>query len=293
MAPFSDLADLARDQHRLAKFGQLRDLGFSPDAVRHLIRIERLWRVHRGVFALEGPLTPLGWTLAAVFRCEPGAHAWRFSAAAVLGLRGHWPERPEVVVGAKRSAKGIAVHRSRTLEGDVGTCHGIPVTSPARTIIDCAPSLDAEQLKRLVRQAEHDGLDLATLVKPGIPANLRALLDRYVVGSGLTANELEARFYEICAGAGLPRPEIQARLADRRRIDFVWRDIGLIVETDGRRAHDSFIGFADDRIRDRDHFFSGFITLRFTWFEVECESALVAAQLTAAHARLSRHGPPR
>lgn len=260
-----------------------------------MMRTERIWRVHDAVYALQGPLTPLGWTLAAVLRCDPEAYARRFSAAAALGLRSHWPDEPEIVVDRDwtPNVKGVVVQRSRALDGDVGTCHGIPVTSPARTVIDCAPSLDAEPLKRLIRQAEHDGLDLTALAKPGIPANLRALLDRYVVGSGLTANELEARFYEICAGAGLPRPEIQARLTDRRRIDFVWRDIGLIVETDGRRAHDSFIGFADDRIRDRDHFFRGFITLRFTWFEVECESALVAAQLTAAHARLSRHGPPR
>ena len=146
-------------------------------------------------------------------------------------------------------------------------------------------------MKDLLRQAEHDGLDLRTLIKPGIPANLRRLLDRYVIGSGLTASELEARFYEICAGANLPLPEIQARFAERRRIDFVWHHLRLIVETDGRRAHDSFIAFTDDRVRDREHFLSGYVTLRFTWWEVEHEPRLVAEQLLAAHARLTGDGP--
>lgn len=296
MAPITPLLDLAHRQHRLARLDQLRELGFSHDAVVHLVDTDRLWRVHVGVYALPGPLTPLGWTLAAVFRCQPDAYARRFSGAALLGLRTHWPQLPEVVVGRDWAPEvpGILASRSRTLGGDVGICHGIPTTSPARTIRDCAPSLDAEQLKSLLRRAEHDGLDLTTLTRPGNPANLKAALDRYVIGSGLTANELEARFYELCASAGLPRPEIQARLTGRRRIDFVWRDIGLIVETDGRRSHDSHIAFTDDRTRDRHHFLTtGFVTLRFTWFEVEHEPELVAAQLIAAHARLHGHGAAR
>ena len=129
-----------------------------------------------------------------------------------------------------------------------------------------------QPLKALVRRAEHHGLDLRTLDRPGIPRALRQLLDRYVIGSGLTANELEARFYEICARIGVPRPEIQAWFPDRSAIDFVWRDHGLIAETDGRQIHDTFIAFTDDRVRDRAHTLAGFDTLRFTWAEVEDEA---------------------
>lgn len=248
-------------------------------------RTEKLWRIYRGVYALEGPLSPQGWALAAAWAC--GGHASRLTAAAVLGYRDFWPSPPSVTIVGRSGAKGatgIDVHHTRRL--DVGTCQGIPVTSPAQTTIDCARFLDAKQLKSLVRQAEYCGLDLTTLDRPGIPRQLRALLDRYVIGSGLTANELEARFCEICASAGLPRPELQASLTDERRIDFVWHDIRLIVETDGRRAHDSFIAFTDDRARDRAHFLAGYTTLRFTWFEIAYEPQLVSEQLAEAHDRL-------
>lgn len=212
---------------------------------------------------------------------------------AVLGWRDHWPRLPQVTLvgrSGRRGPQDIEVHRARRL--DVGTCRGIPVTSPAQTVTDCAPLLKAESLKSLLRAAEYDGLDLTTLIKPGIPRNLRDLLDRYVIGSGLTANELEARFFELCASAGLPRPEAQVRTTARARIDFLWRDIGLLVETDGRRAHDSYVSFTDDRARDRAHFLAhGWITLRFTWFEVEHEPGMVTEQLKAAFARLGGHGP--
>ena len=83
-----------------------------------------------------------------------------------------------------------------------------------------------------------------------------------IVGSGLTANELEARFYELCARIGFPRPEVQVRMPERRRIDFLFRDLGLIVETDGRRTHGTFVAFLDDRVRDRAHTLAGYRTLR-------------------------------
>jgi Protein of unknown function (DUF559) len=276
----------ARARHRVLT---LSEIGLTEAAVRHLVGTERIWRVYRGVYALWGPLTPLGWAYAAARACEPDAFACRFTAAAVLDQRDHWPNRPQVTIVGRNGAtgpNGIEVHHARQLE--VGTAHGIPVTSPAQTVIDCAPSLNAEALKSLLRRAEYRGLDLAALERPGLPRQLRALLDRYVIGSGLTDTEIEARFYEVCASAGLPLPEIQARFPERRRVDFVWHDAGVIVETDGRRGHSGFVAIAEDQARDRDHLVDGYVTLRFTWHEVEHESELVARQVGAVLSRRSR-----
>ena len=275
-----------RARQRVITLDELRGLGLSKDAVKHLVATERLWRLHRGVYALDPHPSKPSRAYAAVRRCEPDAYASRFTAAAILSWRDHWPAKPQVTVVGRSGARGpkeIEVHHARRLE--VGTCRGIPVTSPAQTVIDCAPYLGAQSLRALLRAAEYDGLDLTTLVRPGIPRSLRELLNRYVIGSGLTENELEAHFFELCAAAGVSLPQVQ-RVRGRHRIDFVWHELGLIVETDGRRGHDTFIAFTDDRARDREHFLAGFATLRFTWFEVEQETEMVVEQLRAAHARL-------
>lgn len=284
MARFSRIA--ARARHRVLTFNELFEVGCGKEAVAHLVRTERIWRVYRGVYALEGPLSALGWSYAAVRRCEPTAFASRFSAAGVLELRDHWPEVPQVTIVGRTGAKGpptIEVHHAKRL--DVGTCHGIPVTSPAQTIIDCAPALNEQALKALLRRAEYRGLDLTSFTEKRVPANLRTLLGRYVIGSGLTDSELEALFYELCAAAGVPLPEIQARFPNRRRVDFVWHDRRVIVEADGRRGHEGFVARAEDVARDREHLIAGYVTLRFTWHEVEHEPELVVTQLRAVLSR--------
>lgn len=288
MTPFTSISTFARRRDRVITAEELQRSGCSPDAIRHLVRTGRIWRVYRGVYALDGPLTPRGWARAAVARCAPRCAAADLTAAFLNDYVDRAPTKPSVIVARGTGATGpdgIVVRQSKTLtRADVHHRLGFPVTAGARTIIDCARIVDPATLKAIVRRAEHHGLDLRTLDRPSIPRTLRKLLDRYVVGSGLTANELEARFYEICARIGIPKPEIQAWFPDRRRIDFVWRDVGLIAETDGRETHDTFIAFTDDRARDRAHTLSGFDTLRFTWLEVEQDEP-VARDLLAYFSR--------
>jgi hypothetical protein len=289
MAPLSRITALARRQHRVISLGQLRRLGCSYETVRHLVCTQRLWRVHRGVYALDGPLGAEGRAMASVLACR-GAVS-HLSAAFLTGLVDRRPAQTHITVLGRSGVTGphgVTVHHARHLtKGDMARHLGIPVTSPARTVLDCSPLLGAKALKEMLRRAEHDGLDLTTLGQHGIPRNLRRLLDHYVVGSGLTANQLEQRFYEICATAGLPPPEVQAWFPAQRRVDFVWHPQRLIAETDGRRAHDSFIAFTDDRARDRAHAIAGYTTVRFTWREVELEPDLVADDLS----RLRDWGP--
>jgi very-short-patch-repair endonuclease len=165
---------------------------------------------------------------------------------------------------------------------------GIRTTSLERTIRDCARTLGEPALRKYLQEAERQRFDIRLLDRPGIPRNLRRALDRYIRGSGWTANELEARFYELCVQAGLPRPRTQRSLdGGSMIIDFIWDDIGLIVETDGR-GHDGWIAASEDRARDRRLFIDGFHVLRFTWADVRWDPEMVKADMTAAFARLRR-----
>src|SRR5205823_14175388 len=78
-------------------------------------------------------------------------------------------------------------------------------------------------------------------------ARLRHLLDDYIPAN--TESELEAAFLDLCAKYRLALPETQVTIG-AYRVDFLWRDLRLVVETDGRDAHDGYIAFRDDRIRE-------------------------------------------
>jgi very-short-patch-repair endonuclease len=283
MTPIRTLVATARRQHRIITLAQLRKLGLNREQIRHLVRTERIRSIHRGVYALNEPLSPAGWAMAAVLRCQPRAAATRLTAAALLRLREKWPGRPQVVTARPPSGKvlkGIDLHHSSTLtKRDITTARGIPVTSVTRTVIDCARILDDAGIKNLIRQAERlHRLDITELDRPGIPTGLRRVLKPYIATSGFTANDMEAAFFEICARAGLPLPDRQQQRGPYR-VDFIWEDFKLVVETDGRQSHAIRTAFRDDRRRDRALVRRGYLPLRFTWAEIEFEPELVAGDL--------------
>ena len=57
------------------------------------------------------------------------------------------------------SPPGVAIHRGPPLHpDDVTTLNGIPVTSPARTLIDCAEIMTAAELRAAFARAQEIGL---------------------------------------------------------------------------------------------------------------------------------------
>jgi very-short-patch-repair endonuclease len=291
---------LARRQHGVVTYQQLRELDLSPEAIDHRSEIGRLHAVHHGVYAVGRPdLTREGKWLAAVLSCgdvgllcdTPGGLLW--------GILESGNERPQVLVpGGSGMAErpGMRVHTSTILRPqDASTFRGIPVTSPARTVFDLASHLGPAALKAAVRQAVR--LDLATLEdlaelapighRERRAGRLRRVLDGYIPREELTQSELEARFVELCARRHLPMPQMQRR-AGRYRSDFVWEEFRVVVETDGRRDHATVLGMADDRAKDRALVAAGYVVLRFTWAEVVNDPATVARELKAIFAQRRR-----
>ena len=155
----------------------------------------------------------------------------------------------------ERQRAGIRVHRVVALEGHVRTRDGIPVTSPARTLLNQATVLSARQLEADVNAADIHGLitpgrlgrALADFVgQPGVVA-LRALIDRHTFR--LTRSELERMFLPIAGRAGLSTPETRHSV-NGFEVDFFWPDLGLVVETDGLRYHRTPAQQARDLIRE-------------------------------------------
>jgi very-short-patch-repair endonuclease len=281
---------LVRRQHGVITREQLLDLGFSAGAIRHRCASGRLYKVHRGVYAVGRPeLGRLGVWMAAVLSCGSRAALSHGSAAALWGIG---PDPPKVEVSAPvaaRARRRIVVHRRAEIE--VTHRCGIPVTTILWTMVDLAGRLSRNQLERAVSEA--DRLDLTDPEalrsaldgigrRPGA-AILRATLDRHTFR--LTDSELERRFLPLVRRAGLVRPETGASV-NGFKVDFYWPSLGLVVETDGLRYHRTPARQARDRHRDQAHAVAGLTSLRFTHAQVVWEPQHVCMTLAAVAHRL-------
>lgn len=238
--------------------------------------------------------------MAAVLACGHGgplggdAFLSHDSAAALFGIGVESTGRIEISVRGDqgRVRPGIRVHRRSNLRAeDVGLYDGIPVTSPAQTLIDLAARHDRLTVERMVDEA--DRLDLLTPPKlrealeshPGQRgvARLRTWLDRRTFR--LTRSRLERFFLPIASQAGLPVPETKVWV-NGFEVDFHWPDLRLVVETDSLRHHRTPAQQTRDHRRDQAHAAAGFTSLRFTHEQVRYEPEHVGAVLGDVARRL-------
>ena len=240
-------------------------------------------------------LAQLGRWMAAVLACGPHAYLSHASAAGLWAIRVAAPDAPihvSVPAAVDRRPPGITVHRRRGIPPEhVRLSSGIPVTSPALTLVDLATQVGRSSLEEAINQADkRDLIDPEALAQaltslprmPGIGA-LRRTLERRT--ATLTDSELERRFLPLARRAGLPPPLTQQWI-DGFRVDFYWPDLGLVVETDGLRYHRTPAQQARDRLRDQVHTAAGRTPLRFTRAQVRFEPEHIVATLRAVASRL-------
>ena len=268
--------------------GQLRALGLGKDAVEWRARRGQLHRLHRGVYAVgHRSVSGNGRLWAAVLACggpERAVLSHR-SAAAVWDLIPP-PSVIEVTTLAQsRSMRGVKVHRRKSLER---TNHqGLPITTVAQTLLDLAATQSDHRVKRTCHRAEIlrllDARSTRALIersegRPGTARLTRAIDELATTEPQITRTELEERFLELVAEAGLPRPEVNTRV-EGLEVDFLWRDERLIVETDGAATHLTPTAFERDRERDQILMLAGYRVVRFTWRQVIEEPGRVARAL--------------
>ena len=234
--------------------------------------------------------------MAAVLVCGEGALLSHGSAAALWGIGPEGTGRVDVSIrrhcGVSRPGIKVRV-RARLSERDITERHGIPVTAPARTLIDQATELTPNRLERMVNEADkHDVIDPEALraalddysgergVKP-----LRALLDRLTFR--LSDTELEVLFRPIATKADLPVP-LTKEMVNGFEVDFYWPDLGLVVETDGWRYHRTASAQTRDALRDQTHTAAGTTPLRFSHYQVKYQPDYVRGILVRTAANLRR-----
>jgi very-short-patch-repair endonuclease len=284
------LAKIASRQHGVVTAAQLYEVGLDKSAVSRRVRLGRLHRIHRGVYAVgHRGLFLHGRFMAAVLACGEGAVLSHTSAAVLWALLKPI-DGPVHVTTPRTSGRarrpGIHLHRSPSLaepspspsylpqEGGRGgrlpsslttRRHNIPVTTVPRTLEDLSRTslLPPPLLRRAIRQAELAGHRLGYLE------------------SDRTRSDLEAAFLALFARSRLPRPEVNVKLG-RWTVDFLWRAERLVVETDFWNYHRGSISFHDDHARDLDLRAAGYAVHRFTDMQLEAEPERVVADIREA-----------
>jgi very-short-patch-repair endonuclease len=238
---------------------------------------------------------PLSLEMAAVLACGGGAMLSHATAAHAWGFRPP-PEDGFVdvmVTGSNRRARdSIRVHRIAELDPrDRRRYQNIPITSPARALLDVAPTLSGRELEL--------AFDEAIVRKLVTVRSVRAVLARYPCRRGsaslavladdsrpttLTRSRGEEMLHELLRKARLPQPEVNARWRSYL-IDFLWREQRVAIEVDGLKFHSTRAVLERDHRRDADLKDAGFEVIRITWRMLVDDRELVLVRLARALSR--------
>lgn len=245
---FTWVSELATKQHGIVARAQLEAGGCTSGTIGRWIEHGYLHRVHSGVYAV-GHAAPsrTGYMLAALLSVgEERAAIARRTALEVMGV---WrvTSRPVdlVVVGRTRVRSDVNVHHSRLLpEQHIWTPSGIRSTTAARTLMDLALELDAQQLANVIHEMTYrrlyDPQDFARCIKRMHASNgahvALAAMEMARIGSAGTKSELEQRVRALVLELGLVIPRSNVKIETSVgwfEVDMCWVDEGIYLEVDG------------------------------------------------------------
>ena len=291
--PDREVARLAALQWGVLSLDDLRTCGLSRKTVMVRVRNGQLHPLYRGVYATGHANVPLeGHFLAAVKACGPNAVLSHYAAAALYGLV-RWDHRhPEVTAPTFRAHRGIRAHRSSVLEvRDVTKHQGIPITTPARTLVDLASRLHYKPLRRAVREAQRSLVTIRTILETldrlgprRGTANLTKIL---ATGPAPTRSELEDTVLDLLLNAGFRHPDVNVPLTidgDRVVPDFRWPAHHLVIEADGAAWHDNRLAREEDAERQALLEAAGERVVRVTWTQAITRRAETIERIRAAGA---------
>lgn len=297
-----------------------RRAGITDRQLRTLVATGQLVQMRRGAYATNAILARAesdpglrhALHVAAVRATRSDALvASHQSAAMMRGLR-LLKAVPEGVVtltippGARKGSygrSGVICHTADLPKVQITTLYGLSTTTAARTVIDLARKssfmegvvvADSALYERYTSKTELRRV-LATCSRwPGI-AQANEVVE--------FANGLAESVFESCARVafreqGLPAPELQVTIIGRdgtmiARVDFLWREYGVIAEADGLLKYDSGEKAIAERKRDRLLQELGYEIIHFTWQELFTDPARVARRIREAITRQLRLSPRR
>lgn len=215
-------------------------------------------------------------TAVVALRSAAAAHGWELKQQ---------PEHPEVIVrrGRKLTAEqraGVEVHWANLADDQVVG----GVTTPLRTVVDCARILPFDEALAIadsalrhgdITRADLDGIDVRGAGADAVRRVLRH-------ADGRAANPFESVLRALCIEVGLV-VEPQARVdlgTGTVRPDLICFALWLILEADSWTFHASRKAHRRDCARYNLFVIRGWRVLRFTWEQVMHDQAYVRWVLT-------------
>lgn len=216
------------------------------------------------------------------------------SAAALWSFAGFERVAVEVTALRHRRSKSpsFTCHESHTLrENDVTELNGLPVTMPARTVVDLAVVLSDDDVEIALDDALRRNLTSVSRVRtmlevlgpkrPGT-ARMRRVLKRRPSNGAVPESYLETRFVQLVRSAGLPEPDRQFRVESDGRIaylDFAYPAKHLAVELDGYEGHGGRSAWQEGLERSNRIGGLGWRALHFSAADLERRPEQVVAQI--------------
>jgi very-short-patch-repair endonuclease len=282
---------VATRQHGVITHAQLLGVGTSAEQVKRWADAGWLRRLHRGVYLVGAVAPERAHEHAAVLACGNGAYASHETAASLYRLPLPAPLTSIHVTVVARDVRRprITVHRVQSLaRAEVGSVDGIPITSPARTIVDLASELAAQDLEHLLSQAYARNLVTRSKVLAVVALHptrsgtrtLRRLLEPSF-RPAFTRSVAERRFLALVRKSKLPEPRVNARLHGYE-VDFFWPAADLVVEVDGHAFHAAKPQRERDSARDQALIAQGYRVLRITGHHIDREAEALLARVAAA-----------
>jgi len=273
----NDELRVAERQHGLVTRSQLTGAGLSDAQIQRRLATGRLERVYPGVYRVVGSVaTPEQQALGACLWLGGDAMVSYLSAATLLRLDVAATADLHVTVApsARRGrGHGVHIHGSMVRAADRRVVDGIPCTSAARTLVDCAGLVSEEALETAFDSARRMGLATTTTVERALDAagsvsgtaSLRRVL---AIAQGAPAeSRLEVKLARLLRGSDLPGSVAQFRLGPYR-LDRAWPEQRVGVQADGFQHHGRRLRWKSDRARVAAIEAVGWRLVHVTWDDV-------------------------
>lgn len=277
---------MARAQHGLVTREKLLAADISPSTVKRWLGKGLLHGVHPGIYRLGHRAPSLEATyLAAVLAAGEEAAICRFAASHLYETLPRRRPAAEVTGPVDLRLRGVITCRLAPLaDGDVLVHRGIPVTSPARTLVDLAGSASLDVLAEIshdlsVRHGLAASDVFAAMARRGRVNGAAKLRAVYHGDSVVLLSRLEKGFKALLAGAGLPLPQTN-RQEGSFYVDCRWPASGLTVELLGYRFHASRHAWVRDQRRAREAYARGDEFRAYTFDDVHDTPGVVLTELS-------------
>jgi very-short-patch-repair endonuclease len=301
-APLAIVDNIASARHGLVTHQQLVAAGVTPHQLRLLLADGSLRQVHATVFRAAGsPPRFEQDLLAATLAADAGAVASHRAALLLWGLV-DGPQPIEVTIRRQQSVHlpSAVVHRSRDLDDAHCTVrHHVPVTKPARTLVDAGAVLSPTMFSSVVELAlthklvSVHGLRQVLDEVGGRGRNgtgvLRRYLDTRPLGTRPADSVLEPLLARLWRDHGVGPIEFQPTLlleGRELRPDFLLRIPRLAVEVDGLDCHQGRAALDHDLERQNLLIRHGYLVLRYTVTHLRRPARVAQEILTVARSRL-------